>query len=100
MSVRTLNMCEASVPGTADRARSCISVDARVRHAQCNAWRKQSPGLGKPVQKWPRRASGHGAVLFRGLPLNSPEDCDAFVAAFGLTNFPYKESLSNAVRVN
>jgi hypothetical protein len=42
----------------------------------------------------------HGAILFRGLPLNSPEDCDAFVAAFGLTNFPYKESLSNAVRVN
>src|SRR3954467_11051767 len=46
------------------------------------------------------KASQHGAVLFRGLPLNSPEDCDAFVAAFGLTNFPYIESLSNAVRVN
>src|SRR3954466_8638365 len=45
-------------------------------------------------------ASRHGAVLFRGFPLNSPEDCDAFVAAFGLTNFPYIESLSNAVRVN
>jgi hypothetical protein len=45
-------------------------------------------------------ASQHGAVLFRGFPLNSPEDCDAFVAAFGLTNFPYIESLSNAVRVN
>jgi Taurine catabolism dioxygenase TauD, TfdA family len=42
----------------------------------------------------------HGAILFRGLPLYSPEDCDAFVAAFGMTNFPYKESLSNAVRVN
>src|SRR4051812_11220171 len=46
------------------------------------------------------KASQHGAVLFRGLPLNSPEDCDAFVAAFSLTNFPYIESLSNAVRVN
>lgn len=45
-------------------------------------------------------ASQHGAVLFRGFPLNSPEDCDAFVAAFGMTNFPYIESLSNAVRVN
>jgi hypothetical protein len=42
----------------------------------------------------------HGAILFRGLPLYTPEDCDAFVTAFGLTNFPYKESLSNAVRVN
>src|SRR6478752_7173035 len=46
------------------------------------------------------KAGEHGAILFRGLPLNSPEDCDAFVAAFGLTNFPYIESLSNAVRVN
>jgi len=46
------------------------------------------------------QASQHGAVLFRGFPLSSPEDCDAFVAAFGLTNFPYIESLSNAVRVN
>ena len=42
----------------------------------------------------------HGAVLFRGFPLASPEDFDAFVAAFGLPNFPYNESLSNAVRVN
>jgi hypothetical protein len=47
-----------------------------------------------------QRAEKHGAILFRSLPLNSPEDCDAFVAAFGLTNFPYIESLSNAVRVN
>jgi hypothetical protein len=46
------------------------------------------------------QAGQHGAVLFRGLPLNSPDDCDAFVAAFGLTNFPYIESFSNAVRVN
>ena len=47
-----------------------------------------------------RQAGDHGAVLFRGLPLNSPEDCDAFVAAFGLTNYPYDQSLSNAVRIN
>jgi hypothetical protein len=46
------------------------------------------------------KTSQHGAILFRGLPINSPEDCDAFVAAFGLRNFPYIESLSNAVRVN
>ena len=46
------------------------------------------------------KAGQHGAILFRGLPLNSPEDCDAFAGAFALTNFPYIESLSNAVRVN
>lgn len=47
-----------------------------------------------------RQASQHGAVLFRGFPLRTPQDLDAFIAAFDLPNFPYYESLSNAVRVN
>ncbi len=42
----------------------------------------------------------HGAILFRGLPLVSAEDFDAFIAAFGVPNFTYQESLSNAVRFN
>jgi len=42
----------------------------------------------------------HGAVLFRGFPLSTADDFDAFVAAFGWTGFPYLESLSNAVRIN
>src|SRR5207253_6383714 len=46
------------------------------------------------------RAVRHGVVLFRGFPVRTAEDFDAFVAAFGLANFPYYESLSNAVRVN
>jgi len=41
-----------------------------------------------------------GAILFRGFPLTTAEDFDAFVAAFNLPNFTYYESLSNAVRVN
>lgn len=44
--------------------------------------------------------SDSGTVLFRGFPLSSPEDFDAFIAAFGESGFTYKESLSNAVRVN
>lgn len=47
-----------------------------------------------------REAEQHGALLFRGLPAHAPEDFDDFVAAFDLPNFPYQESLSNAVRVN
>src|SRR6266700_2191949 len=47
-----------------------------------------------------RQASEHGAILFRGFPLATAEDFDRFVAAFDLANFPYDESLSNAVRVN
>jgi hypothetical protein len=42
----------------------------------------------------------HGAIMFRGFPMTSAQDFDTFVAAFELTNFPYYESLSNAVRVN
>ena len=46
------------------------------------------------------QATTHGAVLFRGLPLPATEDFDTFIRALSLPNFPYKESLSNAVRVN
>ena len=45
------------------------------------------------------RAALQGAILFRGFPLTGPADFDRFVAAFDLPNFPYEESLSNAVRV-
>ena len=46
------------------------------------------------------QAAEHGAILFRGFPLSSPQDLDRFIAAFDLPNFPYDQSLSNAVRVN
>jgi alpha-ketoglutarate-dependent taurine dioxygenase len=46
------------------------------------------------------QASDHGAILFRGFPLESPQELDTFIAAFDVPNFPYYESLSNAVRVN
>lgn len=46
------------------------------------------------------KAARHGAILFRGFPLTIAEDFDAFVAAFGFQNFPYEESLSNAVRIS
>lgn len=46
------------------------------------------------------RATTHGAILFRGFPLSSPEDFDRFITAFELENFPYEQSLSNAVRIN
>ena len=44
--------------------------------------------------------SVHGAILFRGFPLASVDDFDAFVRAFDYPNFRYRDSLSNAVRVN
>ncbi|WP_246218626.1 TauD/TfdA family dioxygenase [Parasphingorhabdus halotolerans] len=41
-----------------------------------------------------------GAILFRGFAVPETEDFDAVVQAYGAENFPYKESLSNAVRIN
>jgi alpha-ketoglutarate-dependent taurine dioxygenase len=41
-----------------------------------------------------------GTVMFRGFPLRTAEDFDRFVGAFGLPNFAYEDSLSNAVRIN
>ncbi|MEM8683742.1 MAG: TauD/TfdA family dioxygenase [Pseudomonadota bacterium] len=44
--------------------------------------------------------SKHGAILFRGFPIDGAEDFDTFIRAFGLDSFTYEESLSNAVRIN
>jgi alpha-ketoglutarate-dependent taurine dioxygenase len=66
-----------------------------------------SPGTLNEATGWLRdnrqrlcdEASRHGAILFRGFPLSTAEDFDRFITAFDLPNFPYEESLSNAVRV-
>lgn len=99
MSASTFDMKSVSIPGQQTDldhafplALQCTTLGATLAAATDWIRARRDELIEKVVQ--------HGAVLFRGLPLNSPEDCDAFVAAFGLTNFPYIESLSNAVRVN
>lgn len=42
----------------------------------------------------------HGALLFRDFGLSTDQDFDAFITAFDLPNFAYRDSLSNAVRHN
>ena len=42
----------------------------------------------------------HGAILFRGFPVESDIDFDAFVNAFEMNNLDYRDTLSNAVRIN
>ncbi|MEM8984364.1 MAG: TauD/TfdA family dioxygenase [Pseudomonadota bacterium] len=46
------------------------------------------------------QAATHGAVLFRGVPVSDDQAFDQIVRAFSVKNFTYKESLSNAVRIN
>ncbi|MFT6956030.1 MAG: alpha-ketoglutarate-dependent taurine dioxygenase [Halieaceae bacterium] len=41
-----------------------------------------------------------GAILFRGFPVSNAVAYDTFFSAFDYPNFTYKESLSNAVRIN
>jgi alpha-ketoglutarate-dependent taurine dioxygenase len=59
-----------------------------------NAWIKQHK------LELEAELSNSGAILFRGFPVDSAESFDAFSAAFDYPSFTYKESLSNAVRIN
>ena len=68
--------------------------DASADWDAVDAWIEENRG------KLVVQAREHGAVLCRGFPARSPEDFDRFVAAFALQNFPYDQSLSNAVRIN
>jgi alpha-ketoglutarate-dependent taurine dioxygenase len=94
-----LQVAEIQVPGqqthhgrTFPLALACQSSDVSLA-AACDWLAAHKDDL---LQK----ASDHGTVFFRGFPLKTAQDFDAFIAAFGLTNFPYEESLSNAVRIN
>ncbi|MGV3484686.1 MAG: TauD/TfdA family dioxygenase [Planctomycetaceae bacterium] len=69
----------------------------------------ESPGVPlQEVLEWVKQSSGqllelastHGAVLLRGFPIATAEDFDAVISQLSIENFPYKKSLSNAVRVN
>ena len=67
-----------------------------------------SPSEPDAIEEWVRQnrlainiaLKETGAVLIRGLGMRDPDDFNRFVAAVGLPAFSYKESLSNAVRVN
>ncbi|QDV57142.1 TauD/TfdA family dioxygenase [Rosistilla oblonga] len=47
-----------------------------------------------------RLANQYGAVLLRDFPVENAEGFDAIIQSLRLENFPYKKSLSNAVRIN
>jgi hypothetical protein len=65
-----------------------ITLDAAVEWIQAHR------------KRYIAEAERTGAVLFRGFPVRTDHDFDRFIAAFDLPNFPYEDSLSNAVRVN
>ncbi|MFT5542861.1 MAG: alpha-ketoglutarate-dependent taurine dioxygenase [Glaciecola sp.] len=62
--------------------------------SECETWISDNLKVLENVLK------SSGAILFRGFPVHSAETFDAFSNAFAYPNFTYKESLSNAVRIN
>jgi alpha-ketoglutarate-dependent taurine dioxygenase len=98
MSHPPLRVSPATIPGQRAYRRTVFPFVMRCESSaglgEATAW------LGATRDELLAKAALHGVVLFRGFPVATAEAFDAFVAAFALPNFPYYESLSNAVRVN
>jgi alpha-ketoglutarate-dependent taurine dioxygenase len=72
-----------------------IVNDGRVSNlSECESW------ISDNISELERELKTSGAILFRGFPVDSAETFDVFSSAFSYPNFTYKESLSNAVRIN
>lgn len=56
--------------------------------------------LNKNYSKILNELTVYGAILFKNFKINDILSFDKFISSFKLPNFPYKESLSNAVRLN
>lgn len=56
--------------------------------------------IGENKERLLGQLARHGAILLRGMPLSTDRDFDSVIQCFGLNNFTYAESLSNAVRRN
>lgn len=83
----TGNCVERAVPG----AFHCCTEG--VTSSETLAW------IQEHRSKLEQHLDSSGVILFRGFGLQTTDDFDAFVTAFGEENFAYEESLSNAVRV-
>ena len=74
---------------------SILSNDMSASNmSECLAW------LEKHKENIESELARSGAVLFRGFPIKEAEEFDAFSKAFAYSSFTYKDSLSNAVRIN
>src|SRR5262245_38754364 len=98
MDARTVRVSPCAIPGQQAHRGEVFPLALRCDNATdldaVGGW------LSANKDELTAKATRHGAVLFRGFPVTTAEGFDEFVAAFGLPNFPYYESLSNAVRVN
>ena len=70
----------------------CESADATLEDA--GQW------MSERKDELLQQATLHGAVFFRGFPVADVEGFDTMIQTLSLPNFPYRKSLSNAVRIN
>lgn len=74
---------------------SIIVNDKSVKTlAEAKTW------VGENLDALKKELNQTGALLFRGFPVTDAQSYDSFFESFGYANFTYKESLSNAVRIN
>lgn len=90
---------QASIPRQQTQNAACFPT-AWVCNDRSNNLDKVIQWVNHHADDLTKQATESGAVLFRGLPLHTPDDFDQFVTAFGYENFEYRKSLSNAVRTN
>lgn len=89
------NPMVASLEYSENRFPTVIENDGSVQTlAESERWVSENMAALK------KELSCTGAILFRGFPVSNVTDYDRFFASFGYANFTYKESLSNAVRIN
>ena len=97
------------IPATSAKARSILSIRSMTdwhfpivveNHTGLEDMADVLTWLSTESNGFKNQLATSGAVLFRGFPVKTAEDFDAFASAFGYGDFSYQESLSNAVRIN
>jgi hypothetical protein len=99
MTVTTLVMNELQIDGQL-KSGDQVFPTVMVSESEATSLEDALAWVRENRESLDAKASQSGAVLFRGLPLVTSDDFDAFIRAFEYPNFRYQDSLSNAVRVN
>jgi hypothetical protein len=94
-----LNVQISQVPGQQHRGEDVFPYVYECRDASADV-ESSCAWVASRAQPLLDQANRYGAILFRGFPLGTAQDFDAFVTAFGHPAFTYEDSLSNAVRMN
>ena len=97
--LKEIDLQEIQVPGQQQVAGTVFPL-VYAPHAACSALTSCLQLVGAQKSGILHALSNHGAILFRGFPVTTDIEFDAFVATFDLKGFTYTESLSNAVRRN